>query len=434
MAKTNVSLENQANRQAVDYWQLLKQNDRFRRLWAAQLISAAGDWFNSVAVLGLVLQLTNSGFSASLVILASSLPSFFLIPFAGPVADRFDRRNLMVLMNLLGAGIALLFLLVHSSDMLWLVYVASVLLISQASFFMPASSASIPNIVTKDELFAANALSGSTWGIMVMVGSALGGIVSATFGREVAFFVNATSFLIAALLIWTLEIPSPKARHNQRLAPWKDFGEGVTYLRHYLPAVSLVSVKAGWGLAGGVIVLLSVFGNQIFKAGDGGIGALYSARGFGALVGPFVVQHVVGRNVNKLRTAIWLGFMFSSVGYLFFALSGWFGTIWLAWLCLFAAHFGGGVTWTISSVLLQMTTPDRFRGRVFAVDNGMSTLTTGISTLIYGLALQAGAIPMMLAVVGGIIFFLYGVSWGLGTSRGQLQISDVTLAAAPVYD
>src|SRR5579859_4283467 len=223
------------NTVSVGYWRLLRQNGRFRRLWIAQVISAAGDWFNSVAVLGLVLQLTNSGLGASLVILCSTIPSFFLIPFAGPVVDRFDRRNLMILTNLASTGFALLFLLVHDSSMLWLLYFASILLAVSVSFFAPASSASIPNIVSPEELFSANALSGSTWGIMLMVGSALGGIVSATFGRQTAFIVNSLSFLIAALIIATLDVPSPKS--EKPIAPWRDFADGIDYLRHYLPAL-----------------------------------------------------------------------------------------------------------------------------------------------------------------------------------------------------
>src|SRR3954453_22021816 len=98
----------------VGYWQLLKQNPRFRTLWAAQLISTAGDWFNSVAVLGLILQLTRSGFGGGLVLLAGTVPMFFLIPIAGPVADRFDRRKLMILANLFSAAVALLFILVKT--------------------------------------------------------------------------------------------------------------------------------------------------------------------------------------------------------------------------------------------------------------------------------------------------------------------------------
>src|SRR3954471_6246716 len=118
---------------SVGYWQLLKHNPRFRTLWTAQLISAAGDWFNSVAVLGLVLQLTNSGLGASLVILCSTIPTFFLIPFAGPVVDRFDRRKLMIAVDLISAVVALLFLVVHETSTLWILYLASTLLIVCAS-------------------------------------------------------------------------------------------------------------------------------------------------------------------------------------------------------------------------------------------------------------------------------------------------------------
>ncbi len=237
------------NKASVGYWQLLRQNSRFRRLWSAQLISSAGDWFNSVAVLGLVLQLTDSGLGASLVILCNTLPSFFLIPFAGPVVDRFDRRALMIITNVVSAGFALLFMLVHTVQSLWLLYLATILLVIAASFFAPASSASIPNIVSDEELFAANALSGATWGVMVMVGSALGGLVSAAFGRDIAFVVNAVSFIIAALLIATIDVPSPKS--DRAMAPWQDFKEGLAYLRGHLPALGLVGVKLGWADTGG---------------------------------------------------------------------------------------------------------------------------------------------------------------------------------------
>src|SRR5579859_1896499 len=122
---------------------LLKTNDRFRRLWTAQLISAGGDWFNNVALLGLVLQLTNSGFGASLVIISSTTPQFFVTPIAGPIVDRFDRRTIMIITNIVSTVLALLFLLVRTADNVWLIYVGSALLIISASFFGPASAASI---------------------------------------------------------------------------------------------------------------------------------------------------------------------------------------------------------------------------------------------------------------------------------------------------
>ncbi len=410
----------------VGYWQLLKQNPRFRTLWIAKLISTAGDWFNSVAVLGLVLQLTNSGLGASFVLIASTVPMFFLIPIAGPVVDRFDRRKLMIFANLFSAVVALSFILVKTQDMVWLVYVANILLIVSASFFNPASSASIPNIVTRGELFSANALGGASWGIMLMVGAALGGIVSTLFGRDLAFVINALSFLAAAGLIVLIEVPSPQMNHKQ-MTPVKDFIEGVRYLREYLPSLALVGIELGWGFGVGVVVLYSVMGTQVFHAGDAGIGILYAGRGLGVLIGPFVVTAVIGNDIRRLRNAVWLSFLLAGIGYLIVAYAGWSNALWLAFFALVLAHFGGGIAWTVGSALLQITTPDRLRGRVMSVNGGIGTLGSGISTLAFGFALQAGSSPMTLAVIGAVIFAAYGVFWGLITARGPFHIAESTI-------
>ncbi len=410
----------------VGYWQLLKQNPRFRTLWIAQLISSAGDWFNSVAVLGLVLQLTSSGLGASLVLLAGSVPMFFLIPIAGPVADRFDRRTLMIVTNLFSAGVALLFIFVKTEDTVWLLYVASVLLVVSASFFNPASAASIPNVVTRGELFSANALSGASWGVMVLVGSAVGGIVSTLLGRDLAFVINALSFLLAAGLIALIEIPSPKAT-THRMTPAKDFIEGVHYLRQNLPSLAVVATEMGWGFGAGVLVLLSVLGTEVFHAGDAGIGILYAGRGLGVLIGPFVIPAVAGYNIRKLRHAVWLSFLLAGIGYTIVAFAGCNDSLWLASCALVIAHFGGGIIWAVSSILLQITTPNRLLGRVSAVNGGLGTLGSGVSTLLFGLALQAGTSPMTLAVVGAAIFAVYGVFWGVMTARGPFHISETTM-------
>ncbi len=410
----------------VGYWQLLKQNPRFRTLWTAQLVSTAGDWFSSVAVLGLVLQLTGSGLGASFVLLASSIPMFFLIPIAGPVVDRFDRHRLMILTNLFSAVVALLFLLVKTEEMVWLLYVANILLVVSASFFNPASSASIPNIVTRGELFSANALGGATWGIMMMVGAALGGIISTLIGRDSAFVINALSFLIAAGLIARIEVPGPRVI-NKQTTPIKDFIEGMRYLREHLPSLALVGIELGWGFGVGVVVLLSVLGTQVFHAGDAGIGILYAGRGLGALLGPFVVPAIAGNDISKLRNAVWLSFVVAAIGYLIVAYAGWNDILWLASFALMVAHFGGGIIWTVGSALLQITTPDRLRGRVLSVNGGLATLGSGISTLLFGLALQAGSSPMTLAVVGAAIFVGYGIFWGLITARGPFHISEATM-------
>ncbi len=133
---------------------------------------------------------------------------------------------------------------------------------------------------------------------------------------------------------------------------------------------------------------------------------------------------------KKQRTAIWVGFLFAAVGYAIFGLSGWLGSLLLGCIALLIAHSGGGTIWTLSNLLLQTTTPDRFRGRVFAVNSGLGTLTTGLSTLLYGLALQASDSPMILALVGALLFGLYGIVWGIGATYGPLRITEATVASA----
>lgn len=410
------------------YLELLKNNPNFRLFWSAQLISAAGDWFNNVALLGLVLQLTASGFASGMVLLTTSLPYFLLIPIAGPIVDRFSRKWVMLLANLAGAALALSFLLVRDGNLLWLLFAGNILLVSSAAFFNPAASAIVPNIVSRRELYAANALSGATWGIMVMVGSGLGGLVSVVFGRDIVFILNSLSFLLAALLVWFIRVRPQPGEKVEKAAPdatdgystWGNFKAGLTYLGQHRRVISLVSLKSGWNAAGGVLVLLSVFGDQIFGAGDGGIGLLYAGRGLGALIGPFLIKPLAGSDSNKMRGVVVLGFVFQAAGYCVFAGSVGVG-LWLAGLALIFAHLGGGINWTASALLLQEVVPDHYRGRVFAIDLGVSSLVQAVSTLLFSLALEIKIAPVWLALAGAGVWLSFGLAWGAWTRRMSLQ-------------
>ena len=183
------------------YLALLRENPSFRRLWFAQLISLGGDWFNLVALTGLLLQLTGSSFYAGAVLAASLVPQFLTSPLAGVISDRFDRKRLMLGANLVAAVLALAMLAVRSPQTVWLGLAALAGIAVTGAFFDPASRAGLPNIVREDQLAAANVLMASTWGVMVAVGAAAGGIVAGLAGRDAAFIANAASFLISAGLI-----------------------------------------------------------------------------------------------------------------------------------------------------------------------------------------------------------------------------------------
>src|ERR1051325_11459993 len=146
------------------YWRLLRGNRDFTLLYIGTLISLGGDWFLTVALLDLVLQLTGSATLASVMLLCQSLPIFIFTPLAGPVIDRVDRRKLMVWMDVMRTGACLLPLLARTPAWLPIAYLGVVIISAGSAYFEPASQAALPNIVAPEELGPANVLMGSTWG------------------------------------------------------------------------------------------------------------------------------------------------------------------------------------------------------------------------------------------------------------------------------
>lgn len=420
------------SQRSVGYLQLLRGNSEFTRLWIGQLVSNLGDWFNTVAVLALVFDLTRSGLATGLIIISSILPMFVLTPFAGVVADRFDRRRTMIAADVIRACLALGMLLVRSADHIWLLYLFSALLVTFSSFFGPALNAAIPNLVRKEELLSANALSSSTWGLMLAVGAAVGGLVIAVAGRDMAFVINSLSFFFSAAMVLTIRRPFGQPAVHAHAASlqttFHEFRESLDFLREHPQVTASVLVKTGLGLTGGIILLLTVFAQGVFHAGDSGIGWLYSARGLGALLGPYLARPFVGDDFGRMRRAILVSFFLAAAGYVAFGDAPWF---WLAALFVVGAHIGTGTLWTLSSTMLQLLVPDRLRGRIFAIDFGLNTVTASLSTFLVGLALEqidARAVAMMM----GIVFVIFAFLWGGMVMWSQRRHSDAWTEGAQV--
>lgn len=414
------------------YVALLRDNRDYRQLYFGQIVSLLGDWFEYIAVQTLVFTLTGSGLAAGLAIIASTLPAFFLIPVAGSIADRFDRRKIMVAMDLVRAGLALSLLLVRTADQLWMVYVFQTLSVIFASFFNPALNAAIPNLVRHGQLLTANALSSATWGTMLAVGTFIGGVAVATVGNDAAFVINSFSFLVSAFFIWRIRgaVNEQRAQTRRALNPFTDFVEGFHYAAQRPQVKWLLLVKAGGGLAGGVILLLTVFSFQVFDTGAQGVGFLQFARGLGILIGPLLVARLVRGKIGRAQTFIALGFGLVGVSYIFFGLAP---TIAFAMLCVFCAHMGWGSNWTLSAALLQRLTPDYIRGRIFSMDLGMLTLTLAFSTFATGVATDHYN-PHFVAFALGAIFVAFGIFWATGVwlsqRRAPAQWQDGSISAA----
>jgi MFS family permease len=402
---------------AVGYLELLRRNRDFRQIWLGQVISQMGDWFNTIAIYTIVLNLTGSGRAVGLVLVARFLPSFIFGPLSGVIADRFSRRTIMIVSDILRAVVVLGFLFVRRPDQLWLVYLLTVLQLVFSTFFEPARTAVIPSIVTDRELLPANTISSATWSAMLTLGAAIGGVVTGWFGTDAAFVLDSLTYLASALLIASVRLPKRPPREKSRLTIGKALGladtlEGVRYVLKRPRVFALLMVKPAWGLGGGILALLAVFGEKIFPVGGKtatGIGVLYAARGIGTAIGPFAARRFGGETKQRMQTAIGISFLVGGIFYIAFARATNFA---FALLVLLIAHMGGSILWVFSTVMLQRTVEDNFRGRVFAAELALLTLTMAASNYAAGELLDRFQYsPRTVTIVLGIIFLLPGLIW-----------------------
>ncbi len=404
---------------SVGYIELLKRNHNFRQLWLGQIVSQLGDWFNTIALYTIILNLTGSGRDVGLLLVARFVPSFIFGPFSGVLADRFSRRSIMIVSDLLRAVTVLGFLLVRRADQLWLIYVLTVAQLALSTFFEPAKTAVIPSIVSDRELVAANAISSVTWSVMLTLGAAIGGLITGWFGTDVSFVLDALTYVLSAVLIARVRIPARKPREKSKLTVNRALGisetiEGVRYVMQRPRVLALLLVKPAWGLGGGILTLLAVFGERIFPVGRSaatGIGVLYAARGIGTAVGPFVARRFAGEGKTRMQATIGISFIIGGVFYIAFGSATNFA---LALITLGIAHTGGSILWVFSTVLLQRSVEDNFRGRVFAAELALLTLTMAASNYATGELLDRLHLsPRLLTIAIGVFFLLPALAWFL---------------------
>ncbi|HSD49725.1 MAG TPA: MFS transporter [Actinomycetota bacterium] len=408
---------------------LLRRNSDFRRLYLASFISLGGDWFLLVALFDLVLELTGSAMGIAILVVAQDIPFFLMSPVGGAIVDRLDRKRVMIVCDVVRAGLCLGFLSVSGTSTLWIAYLLLACISSFSAAFDPASSAAFPNLVDPEDLGPANALFGSLWGTMLALGAALGGIVAATLGRDAAFIVDASSFAVSAALLARIRRPfnEERAEGGEHPSVMRATVETARYARRDHRVLALLSVKAGFGLVAGVVVLIAVFAEGVYGAGAVGIGVLMAARGLGALIGPFLGRWAAGERDRRLFTAIAMALGVFGLGYTAFGLMP---TLLLAAPTVAIAHLGGGAQWTLSSYGLQRVVEDRIRGRIFAFDNALITLTFTISSVVTAWATTAFG-ERQAAVALGMSAIVYAGVWTLLTTDQRRRTAREGLEVRP---
>jgi MFS family permease len=387
---------------------LLRRNRDFRRAYLSSMISLGGDWFLLVALFGLVFDLTGSALAVAFLLAAQDLTYFVVSPLMGVLADRVDRKRLMVMADLARAVLCIGFLFTQSESLVWVVYPLLAAMACFSAAFEPASAAALPNLVHKEDLATANALSGSLWGTMLTVGAALGGVVTAILGRDAAIAIDSVSFVASAVLILRIQRSFQEARDAQAPTRFREAAiQTVRYARRDHRVLALLAVKFGWGLAGGVLVLVPLLAMGKFDAGEVGIGLLLAARGIGAIIGPFVGRAFLGAKDRRLFLTIGVALGVFGVGY---ALLGVVPGLFLALPAVMLAHTGGGAQWMLSSYGLQKIVPDHIRGRIFAFDGMLVTLTFGASSLVTGWLSEVFDAQIAAVVMGGVAV-VWAAAW-----------------------
>ena len=407
------------------YWRLVRQNANFRNLWMAQIVSEIGDWFYTLALYSLLLQLTGKASAVGLALLFQVLPQTLSSPMTGVVNDRVSRKRVMINADIARFFIVLAMLLVRSRSMVWLVYPLLVMETVMWAFFEPARNAVIPNITPSEDILVANTLSSTTWSLNLMIGAALGGLVAALLGRDAVFVLNALSFLASAFLISKMRFVEPHAEAAEplRLRDLVDYSpvlEGVRYVRRDRRLLATMFAKAGELMIGPSWVLFTVMGVRDFAVHSGGFSGdrggllgmslLIGARGVGALCGPLISARIAGHSDRNLRLGILAGYVMIAAGY---SILGHAGGVWLACICIVLAHSGGSTVWVFSTTLLQLNTDDRFRGRVFAADLALCMFVIGIGAFLCGKFLDWGVSARTVASAVGLLMILPTGLWAL---------------------
>ena len=334
------------------------------------------------------------------------------------MADRFNRKHVMIWTDLLRAAVVLGFLVLTRWPRLDLLLGLTFLQISLAAFFEPARTAAVAQICRRDELVTANALLAVTWSIMLTIGAAIGGAASHAFGWQVAITLDALTYVVSAALVLPIAL-APVAAPTRRVGWWHTLGlgdaaDGFRFMWRDPRIATLVWSKGAWGLGGALTLMLTVFGQRIYPLLGSpvlGMTVFYAARGIGTAIGPIVSRRWSGNNPARMQQAISISFAVAALFYLAF---GFVDSLALAVLFVILAHLGGATVWVFSTVLIQRSVPNVFQGRVFAAEMAVFTLTFSLSTYVFGFLLDVTGVDphLLMRFLGGCILAA-GVLWSL---------------------
>jgi MFS family permease len=392
---------------------LLRRRD-FGLLWFAGLISIAGDWILYAALPFFVYERTGSTIATAGMIVAQLAPSVLLGSFAGVFVDRWDRKRILVVANLLHAAAVALLLLVPGEGSIWIVYVVAAAQSAIVAFAGPAETALLPTLVGDGDLLAANALNSLNNRLGRLAGAPVGGALLGLIGLEAVVAVDCASFLVAALLIAPIHTPRPSrpesvleaaAEALPRTSFWSEWVDGLRTVRRDR-TIALLFLVLGLGTFGGTMLdpLYAAWVRDELGEGAEVFGLLLTTHAAFGIAGSLVVGRYGGRLSDRSLIG-WSSIVAGLATFVKFNVP----TVPVA----VSTSTVTGVTSVASNVgvetLAMRTVPEDLRGRVFGLLQATMFLLSLLGAMTGGaLAEVVGIVPMLnvaaaLIVLSGLI-------------------------------
>jgi MFS family permease len=369
----------------------------YRRFLGGAFLSNIGSWMQATAQGWLVLGLTNSPALLGVTSAAANLPILLFSLYAGVLADRVDQRRLLVFTQVAAAVFTGVLALLVTTGVVqfWQVVVAAFLVGTASALASPAYQALVSTLVEGPTLGNAIALNSAQFNMSRIFGPSVAGLAIALGGLAVAFWANALSFVVVAIVLATLPLTSSRAIGRLEASMWSNLTEGVRYVRAdpMVPALLLLTVAPGL-LNLNYLVLLPVFARDILGIGAPGLGLMTSAVGIGAVTGALAIA--IARPGGGSGRLVLLGLSGSSAGLILFSLS-----TWLPASLLGLAILGGCQVayYATTNTLVQLLVPGRLRGRVMSLYILSSTGVVPFGNLLAGFIAERFGVQATLAAM-----------------------------------
>lgn len=365
------------------------RNQTYAAIWLANAVSVLGDWLHAMALMVLVYDLTGSGLAVGVMLASKVLPALFMGAVAGVLADRWDRKWIMIGSDMARFLLVLGFLFVRTPAGVWLVIALNILLSTASSLFRPARAAAVACVMPKDQLVTANGWLEGTSNIVMLMGTLAGGVLAGAIGPYNVFLLNAASFLTSGLILLVIPgqrpLPVPGTGHD--LGPgapsggmWREFVAGLRHVVQDRVTLFLIVFYSLWILGVGMSsVVMVVFASDVWNVGTAAVSYLYAAVGAGSIIGALATRAVS----NRLQPIPLLigGIAFVGVLDTLFGLSN---TLVIGCTLLFLAGICDGLLTVANDTTLMRRMSQAFIGRVFSVYGALTTTSNVVGMLVSG--------------------------------------------------